>query len=201
MKGALRTDGEAVARTRRYPAGPFNTLGSGRDLFFGFLTLIELFTIYQLRCRGVSMHTLREAKAELARQFNTAHPFALRGLLTDCDKLLMQLGNDTLLELGTGGQTAFETVLSAFCSKLDFDTVSNCASRFYPEGRESGIVVDPWHAFGKPTVNGTNITTEAIASLLRAGEDPQAIAHDFGLTSRQVEDVQRFEHKELKMAA
>jgi uncharacterized protein (DUF433 family) len=169
--------------------------GEGREKTFSFHTLIEIYVIAQLRKHRVTMATLRKARQELADRFQSPHPFALEGLLVSGPCLLKELGNQTLLELGSGGQTGFEEVIAPFCERLDFDQASRLAQRFYPEGREKSVVVDPHHAFGRPVIEGTNITTEAIASLVRGGENPGDVAANFGLEVRQVEEAWAFEQR------
>lgn len=172
--------------------GLLQNRGFGRNRFF-FLTLIELFTAYHLRRRGFSMQQLRRFRIELAHRFETEFPFALGGLLASGRKLLKEMGDCALLELGTGGQTAFEKVLYPFCEKIDFDGTSNLAARFFPRGRDSCIVVDPRHAFGQPVILGTNLTTAALASRLRGGESESDLAGDFDLTEQQLKEVRDFE--------
>lgn len=169
--------------------------GAGKDRTFDFYTLIELFTIGQLRSHGLSWPTLRRARAELMRRFQTLHPFALEGLLIDGRKLLKELGDETLLELGSGGQTAFEKVIAPFCQRLDFDSTTKLASKFYPNGPESDVVIDPHHAFGRPVIIGTNVTTEALACLIRGGEKIEDVAEDFRLEPAQVEAAWEFERR------
>jgi uncharacterized protein (DUF433 family) len=169
--------------------------GTGKDRTLDFYTLIELFTIGQLRAHGVSWPTLRKARAELMERFQTPHPFALEGLLVDGHRLLKELGDETLLELGSGGQTAFEKVIAPFCRRLDFDAATKLVSRFYPEGPEYGVVIDPHHAFGRPVISGTNITTEALACLIRGGEKIEDVAQDFRLEPEQVENAWEFERR------
>lgn len=173
--------------------GSLQNSGVGRDRYFGFLTLIEIFTAYQLRTRGFSMQKLRRFRNELAERFETDFPFALKGLLSSRRELLKEMGDCALLQLGTGGQTAFEKVLQPFCEKIEFDSASKLAAKLFPVGRESSIVVDPRHAFGQPVILGTNVTTEAIALRLRAGETECDLASDFDLTEQQVKEVRNFE--------
>ena len=109
---------EPNSRGRRYPVGQLASKGAGHGRTFCFLTLIELFSIAQLRARGLAMVTLREARAELAHRYQTPHPFALEGLLTDGRHLLKELGDASLLELGTGGQTSFQSVLAPFVGSM-----------------------------------------------------------------------------------
>jgi uncharacterized protein (DUF433 family) len=169
--------------------------GTGPDRTIGFHSLIELFSISELRGRGISWATLRAARQELVERFATTHPFALRGFLTDGKRLLRELGDQALLELGTGGQTAFERVIGPFCKRLDFDASTQLASRFYPAESGRDIVIDPHHAFGRPVVQGTNVTTEALACLIRGGERIEDVALDFRLEPGQVETAWRFEER------
>lgn len=196
VSGSNIADETGGATARHLPAGKLAQRGEGRDRHIGFLTLIELFTIGQLRERGVSMKKLRDARDELEKRYDTPYPFALHGIMTDGRSLLYNLGEEVLLELGQSGQTAFEKVLAQFCHRLEFDEVTNLVSRFYPAGRDSAVVVDPRHSFGRPTIAGTNIATEAIASLIRGGEKIEDIAVDFQLAPGQVSDAWDFECRE-----
>lgn len=187
----------ADSEKRHYPAGPLKTQGERADKHLGFLVLIELFTIAQLRQRGVSMAVIRAARQELAERFDTPHPFALKGLMTSGKQLIKSLNQDVLLELGTNGQTAFQKVIQPFCESLDFNPTNSLASRFFPLGRELPIVVDPHHSFGRPVIEGTNISTEAIASLLRGGESVENIAESFQISLKEVHAAQTFELRDV----
>ena len=141
------------------------------------------------------MRSLRANRQELSERFDTPHPFALRGLLINGRRLLKELGDESLLELGTGGQTAFESLLSPFCERLDFDTSTELAARYFPNGRSGAVVVDPRHAFGRPVIGGTNITTEAIGCLIRGGEKIEDVAEDFRLQTTKVQEAWDFEQR------
>lgn len=180
---------------RHLPAGPFASRAQGRDRNFDFYMLIELFTVAELRQRGLTMRILREARAELANRYKVPHPFALRGLLTDGNRLLKELGDKSLLELGSGGQASFAEVIKPFCQQLHFDSMSNLAARYFPLGRKKGIVVDPQHAFGRPVIEGTNLATETIASLLRGGESIEDVAAEFRVEPEFIESAWEFERR------
>ena len=188
--------GIAQEGARRLPAGSFVSRADGRDRNVDFYTLIELFTLAELRELGVSMKTLRLSRDELTKRFATPYPFALQGLLTDGRRMLKELGTDTLLELGTGGQSAFEAVIAPFCHRLDFDTSSHLAARYFPLGREVPVVVSPTHAFGRPVIVGTNLPTETIASLVRGGESLDDIASEYQLSRDCIEHAWRFEQRQ-----
>ena len=187
--------GIADDRGRHHPAGPFASRSEGRDRNFDFYTLIELFTVAELRKRGLSMHTLRDARGELSERYSTPHPFALRGLLSEGNRLLKELGDKSLLELGSGGQAAFAEVIKPFCQQLDFDAMSNLATRYFPLGRDGGVVVDPQHAFGRPVIEGTNLATETIASLVKGGETLEGVAEAYQIDRAAVEAAWDFEQR------
>ena len=185
----------STGRKKVFPAGDVKAQGFARERHFSFYTLIELFTLAQLRHLGVSLRVLRQARAELAEREGTAHPFALEGLLTDKKKLLFDLGEEALLELGTNGQTSFGKVLEPFCVRLDFDGATRMACRYHPVGKDKPIVVDPARAFGRPIIVGTSIATESLAALIRGGETVEDVASDFGLTPEVVSEVWSFENR------
>ena len=189
----------AVKSERHYPMGGIASYGEGRGKIFSFLTLIEVFVVARLREKGVSMITIRKGRKELAQRFKTSHPFALKGLLTDGKKLLKELGDEALLELGTGGQTGFEAVLKPFCEHLEFEQFTGLAARFYPNGCEGKIVVDPHLSFGRPVIAGSSTTTAAIAALVRGGEKLEDIASDFDLPITSLQEAWEFEER-LKAA-
>lgn len=189
--------GTARATVRHLPAGRFASRADGRDRYVDFFTLIELFTVAELRRLGVTMKTLRRNREELAHRFSTAYPFALRGLLTDGRRLLKELGKETLLELGSGGQSAFQSIIAPFCYRIDFDDSSQLAARYFPLGREVPIVVSPAHAFGRPVILNTNLPTETIASLVRGGESLDDIASEYAVSREAVVHAWRFEERQV----
>ena len=141
------------------------------------------------------MATIRAARDELSVRLKTDHPFALGGLLSSGKGLLHELGDGVLLELGSKGQTAFEKILQPFCDRLDFDAATSLAQRFFPLGREHPIVVDPRHAFGRPVIDGTNVTTEAVMALLRGGETIEDVADFLAISDVAVRAARTFEMK------
>ncbi|MCW1916364.1 DUF433 domain-containing protein [Luteolibacter sp. GHJ8] len=187
--------GREHEESRHFPAGNLESRGQGKDRHLSFLTLIELFTIDRLRKQGLTMLTLRKVRDELSQRFHTEFPFALEGLMISGKMVLKELGDAALLELGTNGQTAFNKLVTPFCERLDFSPATKFASRYFPLGKEKPIVVDPKHAFGKPTIVGTNITTEAICSMLRSGDSSEDIAEAFQVSLEHVSVARAFEMK------
>ena len=190
--------GYAKAKSRHFPAGEFYVWKIDGWRGFNFHTLIEAYVVAQLRTVGVPMKAVRVARDELARRFNTAYPFTMRGLLSDGKKILFQLrgpNSDSALRLDKSGQIEFEKIIRQFCKKIDFGDTTERAERYWPDGRGSAVVVDPHHSFGRPTISGTNVQTEALVGMIRAGEPEDFVARLYGLELKQVRDAARFERR------
>ncbi|NQT16827.1 MAG: DUF433 domain-containing protein [Planctomycetes bacterium] len=176
-----------------YPAHHLDAWGERADKAFNFYTLIELFIITTFREQGLSFKTIRQARQELADRFKTVYPFASHKLLHDGKTILIELDENTLMTLGTKGQTAFHRIVAPFCKNLDFSAETDLAERYWPLGRQSSVVVDPRHGFGRPTVSGTNIATETVYGLYRAGEGAETICGLYDLSVSQVDEAVKFE--------
>lgn len=194
LQGYLR------ASKRRLPAGRFRTWKIGGAVGFGFETLIEAYIVARLRELGVSMTTIRLARDELSERLKTPFPFTKRGLLSDGKKILIALteddADDVLLKLDQSGQTEFRRLVEQFCQKIDFADSTDSAVRYWPDGRDSAVVVDPHHSFGRPSIDGTNISTETITGMLQAGESEEVVASLYELDLKQVRDAARFEFRQ-----
>ena len=84
------------------------------------------------------------------------------------------------------GQLVLAPSAQEFVNKVDFaETDGRWAMRIHPLGKGSSVVIDPDFSFGAPTIRG--IRTAALAELVGAGEEPEAVAADFSLA---VDDVQ-----------
>lgn len=63
--------------------------------------------------------------------------------------------------------------------------------RFYPvlprgSADPKAIVIDPRISFGRPTLAGTGVSTQAVAARLDAGAKTAHLTRDYGLTRSQI---------------
>ena len=165
--------------------------GTGRELVTNFHTLIEFFTFYQLRAKGVTVQRIVKAHKVLEELYKTAYPFATSNILTDGKNVLFtgEVGN--IIHADETLQITIKEVLEPFCKKIEFDH-SHLAKRFYPLGREHDIIIDPRRQFGQPVIGNTNILTETVFNLYRGGESADFIARVYDLTTKQVQDAITF---------
>lgn len=131
-----------------------------------FVELIELKYIRGFLRAGVSWTTVKTAANVAARMFGTNHPFALRRVYVDPNAVFAEIeesdGREALIQLVGHGQHTMPSILKPYLDELDFD-VNDVATRWWPIGKTAGVVVDPAHAFGAPTIEGTGIRTRTLS--------------------------------------
>lgn len=167
------------------------TWGEQREKAFDFLTLIEIIAVDSFREIGVSFPKIKLAHQKLSEMLKTKYPFAHAELMSDGNNVFYDI-ESSLLELSEKQQFSFTELVAPYCKKIDFQQKTLLAERFWPLGKDHQIVVDPHHSFGRPIITGTNITTDAILSMLKAGESPEFIASIYNLDLSEVKDVELF---------
>lgn len=168
--------------------------GIGAEQITNFNTLIEFFTFYQLREKGVSAQKIVKAHDVLVEVFKTPYPFATSNILTDGEKVLFEGSVGEIIKADRSLQIYINQVIEPFCQRIEFDK-NKLAEKFYPMGKSHHVVIDPKRKFGQPVIGDTNILTETVFSLFRAGEPVDVIANLYELDIPQVEDAINFHIK------
>ena len=83
--------------------------------------------------------------------------------------------------------------VAAFFDRVDYD--GDVPVRYWPDGRDAHIVLDPRRQFGSPIIEGTRISTEVIYGTNAAGDPAEWLAHAYSLDLVQVEAAIRFEQR------
>jgi uncharacterized protein (DUF433 family) len=165
-------------------------LGRRADGLLSYLELVEVAFVADFRRLGMALERLRQAHDYLRTTFGVAHPFAEVRFRSDGAHLLAPFG-EGLVAADAGGQLAWASPIAARLEQFDYDGGTVC--RWYPRGRARAIAIDPRVGFGAPIVDGTGLPTWAVRDRRRAGESPDAIGADLGLTPAQVEAALAFE--------
>ena len=155
-----------------------------------FHTLIEFYVMWQLSEAGVKPKEVLKAHKFLSEKFNTPFPFArkqlLEGINTDGKRIYLHYNGGTIDLDGTGQfNLAF---IRSFFKNLDFDS-NEIASRFWPMGRKSSIVVDPERKFGHPIIDGHNIYPEVLFGMNKASDAPEFIAALYDIPPKAIKDA------------
>lgn len=164
----------------RYP------LGSKDNRSVNFYTLIEFYTFYQLRLKGLSSQKIQKYHEHLSAELKTYYPFA-RTIHTD-GKSIWYDALGELIKADGKLQLHIKHILEPFLDKIEFGS-NGLARRYFPLDNSKNIVIDPNHQFGSPTITGTNIKTLIINDFYKSGESVGNICNLYSLTEKQVLDA------------
>jgi len=83
--------------------------------------------------------------------------------------------------------------VAAFFKRIDFD--DGTAARYWPDGRDTPVVLDPSRQFGSPTVAGRSVRTATLYGMHAGGDSAEALADIYTLDVEQVRAAIRFEER------
>jgi uncharacterized protein (DUF433 family) len=188
--------GVSTATARRW----LSVVG-GRDdelraplLMLSFLELIELVVVARFRAPPSSVKLERIARAHVfARQeFGLHYPFASLNLRKLGGHVLHKFDEVTgarpseWMALDMAGQYTLPGLVQF---ELENNVVypDEFAGIWYPHGRQVPILIDPYIAGGRPTIEGRGITVETLRRRFFAGESTNALALDYEIPRETVE--------------
>ena len=156
-----------------------------------FFDLVEILAIGAFREIGFPIRTVRRIVEECQQSFGVEHPLSMlefktlgRDVFVKKDGVLRQV-------LKSKAQPAWDEILGPFLNRLDYrDAV---AHRYWPLGKGRPVVIDPEYGFGQPVIAGSGVRTEIVLERVRAGDDNDEIARDFGLSKADVESAIQYE--------
>lgn len=157
----------------------------------GFRDLVELRFIREFIQHGVPLKVIRRCLTTASELFGVSHPMSLPRFRTDgrtiyAEAMHEEMQENSLVDL-RNRQSVFKDIIKpSLYDGLEYDEQKRHASRWYPVGRRSPIVIDPARQFGAPIIEATGTPTYTLyQSYLAEGADAKALA----ITSR-VFDVQ-----------
>lgn len=164
--------------------------------YASFLDLIDLLFVKELLDRDFSLQRIRKALDD-ARKYLGAPHFATKKFYTCQDRIFLELPQNEIVALLAYGQRAMNIIIEQIYDKLDFEDITEFgfARRWYPRGRNEGIVIDPQISFGRPTVLGYGVAVSNIYDLyLGENEESTLVSNWFNIPLPQIEAAVRFEH-------
>lgn len=178
-------------------SGPLIRLPDSSRPFLSFTNLVEAYVLASLRRKHrIKMHKIREALVYLERKLGSDHPLATEQLETFGGSLFIRKYGQ-LLDLPEEGQLAMEEVLRPYLQRIEHDA-SGWAVRLFPVRHQAKadaprvVVIDPYVSFGKPIVAGTGVSVAILLDRFAAGESMSALADDYDLDIKQVEEAIRY---------
>jgi len=162
-----------------------------------FLDLTELLFIRHFIERGISIQKIRKAAAVASTLLNSSHPFAIQKMFTDGKSVFARLAqkeSDTALLDLVNEQFQLEKIVEPTLLCIDFDAHDR-AERWWPLGKNGGVVLDPSRNMGQPILSKYNVRTELIRNLHMAGHGIAEIVDWYELDKAVVEAAIDFENK------
>lgn len=163
-----------------------------------FTNLIEAHVLRVIRKdHKVRLDKVRTALDYLEQQFQIPHPLAQIQFQTDGVNLFVDLVGQ-LVEVSRPGQLVMQETLQHLLQRIEWDE-QGIAAKLYPltsglkENVPKQLVIDPRIAFGRPTLVGTGIPTQNLATRYKAGESIDDLALDYNCDRLQVEEAIRCE--------
>jgi uncharacterized protein (DUF433 family) len=174
------------------------------ERYASFLELIDLLFVKQFIKHGMSLQKLRKALDEAETILGERH-FSKKKFFTDGTEIFLALkkksndGTDNLMRLLSGGQWAIPEIIKQTASRIDFDSLTEYATRWYPLSDSNLVVIDPKISFGAPTLLKRGIKTVNIYDLYIAeGKSVDAVSDWMEIERIEVESAIEFE---MKLAA
>src|SRR6056297_2035125 len=153
-------------------------------LGLNFLELIEVAIVAELRREGVSLNRIRDARKYFSEALDARHPFALERFKTDGVNILLDFNDDEgkhladrLVVADELGQLVWADFLYKSLREFWYD--DGLAVRWFVNGEDSDVVIDPRICFGSPSING--IMTRAIKNEWANGVEINEIAEDYSI--------------------
>ena len=192
---------EAVGHRMTPVFGERVRAADGEILMLSFLELAEVIVAARFRQGDhgppIPLKRIREAHDYARKAFHLPCPFATLRLRQEGVDIMRVFDENypgpRLLALNRGGQWALPLRVQAELEHFDFEeTGDRLALRWYPMGKNVPIVVDPHIAAGRPTIHGRNITVATVFQRFEHGETINAIAEDYEIDQRLIEEAIRF---------
>jgi len=176
------------------------TFGENDNRAINFYSLIEFYTFFKLREKGVSSTEIRRLHSELSKVLKTKYPFAIaqdyfvenRKTPKTKKTFVYYTYLNSLIKFDSKKQFSLG-FMEKFLERIEFDE-NNLARRFYPLSNSKNVVVDPKHQFGQPVITGTNIKTQTLFNLYKGGESLKDISTLYNISIEKVKDAITFQN-------
>lgn len=175
--------------------------GRGDQAFLTFENVVEIAAVAAIRRAGVSMQRIR-ADVDFARkELELDRPLLSERFLTDGRELFLRdaATHPHFTNLSRSGQIAWSN-LEAVLREVDY-AEDMLARRWWPAGRDEGVVVDPQVNFGRPVVAIVGVRTETLVDRWIAGVTLEELADEYRITAGVIERAVRFENRAGAIAA
>jgi uncharacterized protein (DUF433 family) len=157
-----------------------------------FVAVVAAYVLRSLRDLGLTKRKIREAAAEVRKNFGTPYALATKKITTDGVDIFVHYADDELARVGDG-QRPFRDVIDDYLHYIEWDKSDGFAGslRLRQYTDLAPVIIDPRFGWGAPVVESTKVPVDAVVDLWLAGESLEAVAYEYGMTREQVEAICR----------
>jgi uncharacterized protein (DUF433 family) len=172
-----------------------HTRRNGDGLPITFTSLTEAHVLYGLRDAGVRLHKIRPALEQLQKEFGREYVLLAPELATDGVDVLWDYSRsgsgDSDLIVASSRQVVFREIVKDSLRFIQREPDGTPEVLELRHGGPSKIIVDVRRRFGQPIFAGSGVRVADVAGMLKAGEDPDVIADEFGIGPDEVRTAAR----------
>jgi uncharacterized protein (DUF433 family)/DNA-binding transcriptional MerR regulator len=166
------------------------------DVIVSFLDFMEILFIDSFTQFGISLQSIRKAAQIASRLFSSSHPFAMKKIFTDGKSILAQIaeesGESDLIDLLKKQYQLEDILLPYLYECIDFNKL-DLATKFWPLGKQSSIVLDPNRSLGQPIIHKYNVRTNVLYDLAKHGNTIKDIAEWYEIDEISIQNAIDFE--------
>ncbi len=159
-----------------------------------FIAMAEAHVLEALRQAGVRPARIRPALNRLSAEFGREYVLVARNLATDGIDVLWDFSRTSegqgLMEGGTG-QMVMREIVEDYLQYLTWAEDGYPRMLQFRSCQPSKVVMDPYRAFGQPIFESSRARVRDVANMLNAGEDPQVVADEHGVSLDEVRTAAR----------
>jgi uncharacterized protein (DUF433 family) len=149
-----------------------------------FIALAEGYVLDALKAAGVRPYKIRPALDQLRSEFGE-YALVAQALATDGIDVLWDFSKTPagheLIE-GHTGQVVLREIVQDYMRYIVRDEEGYPARLMLRDWGPAEVVVDMRRAFGQPIFADTGVRVAAVAGMMKAGEDAETTAEEFGIS-------------------
>jgi uncharacterized protein (DUF433 family) len=198
---------------RAWVKGQHYTWGADEEGFFepliqlpdpedGRLSFVNLVEVHMLRAirtvHGIPMQRVRRAIRIAEDELGIDRLLISPQLKTD-DRDLFLDRYSTILKLSPSRQLAMKTMIEEYLTRIEWEE-SGDPLWYFPFSRsprnqgKKVVAVNPFVSFGRAVIRSSGVSTKAINQRIDAGEAPEIVAADYGISDAEIEEAILYEN-------
>lgn len=164
------------------------------SLYLGFLDLTEMRFVEALRRAGVSTARVRKTISSLRERFGS-YPLSsleFKTVRTDGKRIYVEEFSDLAYDVESE-QMPLRSYLEALFEVFDYSKERKKIERWWPLGKDRGVVLDPKRSMGRPIVDQGGVSTSVLSRAVEAEGSAEDVADIYEISPDAVRAAVEFE--------